>query len=61
MQPEPLNPHVINSLLCLIGIVFCLVLIGWGIYTDRRAAQEDEPAEPNLTMNESRLPYRQVA
>ena len=27
MQLHELNPHVLNSLLCLIGIVVCLVLI----------------------------------
>lgn len=36
MQLHDVNPHVINSLLCLIGIVSCLVLIGWGMLSDRR-------------------------
>jgi hypothetical protein len=45
MQLHDLNPHVINSLLCLGGIVLCLVLIGWGMISDRQQhAAADEPA-----------------
>jgi len=45
MQLHDLNPHVLNSLLCLAGIVLCLVVIGWGMISDRRQrATEEEPA-----------------
>lgn len=73
---QDLNPHVFNSLLCLIGIVFCLVLIVWGGCSDRRRLNcraEPEPQEqtaspagsysaPNLSLDDKpQLSYRQVA
>ncbi|MBU0608248.1 MAG: hypothetical protein KKI08_10185 [Armatimonadetes bacterium] len=76
MQLHDINPHVINSLLCLIGIMLCLVLIGWGMWLDRRhRAAEDElaaaeaprcprPARPSAcraSVSSPRLGYRQVA
>ena len=41
-----LNPHVINSLLCLIGIFACLVLIACsGDKPERRSRSARRPAE----------------
>ena len=46
MHLQELNPHVLNSLLCLIGIVACLVLIaGSGSKPARRRPSARRPAQ----------------
>jgi len=36
MSWHDLNPHVLNSLICLLGIGVCLALIVGGMVSDRR-------------------------
>lgn len=71
MHLHDINPHVLNSLYCLIGIAICLGLIIWGAYCDRRqmrleSRQEEPRASRSIHRRPRRLPseaprYRQVA
>jgi hypothetical protein len=76
MSWHDLNPHVINSLFCLGGIMLCLVLIGRGMISDLRQRAADAETErhesamrprpaPTVARRVAaptpRLSYRQVA
>ncbi len=76
MHLHDLNPHVLNSLICLIGIVFSVVLIVWGMICDRRESITEEetatsrqearacrpcPAARRMPTPTPRLSYREVA
>ncbi len=63
MHPESLNPHVLISLFCLAGILCCLLLIGWGMWSDRRRSaceNEPAPAEPSAHAQRNHLSVQET-
>jgi hypothetical protein len=59
MQLHHINPHVLNSLYCLIGIVLCLALIVWGKVCDRRYLKAQAEAQRRKLEAAARLPHGQ--
>ncbi|HQJ52798.1 MAG TPA: hypothetical protein PKW05_13575, partial [Anaerolineae bacterium] len=59
MQAHHINPHVLNSLYCLLGIALCLVLIVWGKICDRRYLKAQAEVQRRRPAAPARQPHAQ--